>query len=169
MKTRGYFGNSCWGCVILHTRFQTGPVGFVWQESQTRHSGLHRQTLCHHYLDNNANEKISYHTRWIGISLFVAYSFGIETTSTFIHSVSSLENHSPDSKGAVLTDMAFIRKYTLPSGIKRFRWIFFPWSGKPTMHYNRECAVLQNLKGTIWPNSHCEGIPFVQVYNAHYV
>ena len=38
--------------------------------------------------------KVSLNSFWIGIVLFFLYSFGINTTNTFIHHGSSLENHT---------------------------------------------------------------------------
>ena len=54
-----------------------------------------RQKLCYHYLDYSANKKNSSNPFQIRIFLFLFYSFGIETiTSSIIHSLSSLKNHT---------------------------------------------------------------------------
>ena len=49
---------------------------------------------CHHYLDYNSNKKNFLKPIRIGIFLFLSYSFGTETINTFVHSRSSLENHT---------------------------------------------------------------------------
>ena len=54
-----------------------------------------RQKLYYHYLDESANKTIiSSNPFRIRIFLFLSYSFGTETINTFIHSCSSLENHT---------------------------------------------------------------------------
>ena len=49
---------------------------------------------CHHYLDYNSKKKNFLKPIRIGIFLFLSYSFGTETINTFVHSRSSLENHT---------------------------------------------------------------------------
>ena len=66
----------------IHTRFQTWPLG-----------------NCQHYSDKNdpppkKKKKISENLFRIRAFLFLSYSFGIETINTFIHSRSSLDNHT---------------------------------------------------------------------------
>ena len=56
----------------IHTRFQTWPL---------------RKKLCYHYLPVRAQTKNCSNPFRIRIFLFLAYSFGIETINTFIHSV----------------------------------------------------------------------------------
>ena len=54
-----------------------------------------RQKLYYHYFDLSANKTIiSSNPFRIRICLFLSYSFGTETINTFIHSCSSLENHT---------------------------------------------------------------------------
>ena len=84
-------GNSWWGCaarsfkswpylwpknIIFHTRFQTRP------EIMLSVFTLERK---------QKNPSNPFRTR---ISLFLSYSFEIETINTFIHSRSSLKNHT---------------------------------------------------------------------------
>ena len=55
-----------------------------------------RQKLCYHYLllRLERKQKNSSNPFRIGIFLFPSYSFWIDTINTFIHSRSSLENHT---------------------------------------------------------------------------
>ena len=57
-------------------------------------SDLAFKKWCHHYLDYNSNKKEFLKPIWIGIFLFLSYSFGTETINTIVHSRSSLENHT---------------------------------------------------------------------------
>ena len=98
-------GNSWWKCaaqfskswpyfrtknVIFHTRFQTRSL-----KSVPISDLAFRQKLCYHYVDYSANKKNSSNPFQIRIFLFLFYSFGIETiTSSIIHSLSSLKNHT---------------------------------------------------------------------------
>ena len=65
--------------VIAH---KTVLYMFIWRK------------LCHHHLDYNANKTISWNLFWILILLFLSYSFRIESTNTFLHSLSYVENHT---------------------------------------------------------------------------
>ena len=53
-----------------------------------------RQKLCYCYLDWGANKNSSSNSFRIRIFFFLSYSPGIETINTFIHSRSSLKNHT---------------------------------------------------------------------------
>ena len=60
-------------------------------------SDLASKKLCQHYSDQKApppKKKISENPFRIRVFLFLSYSFGIETINTFIHSCSSLDNHT---------------------------------------------------------------------------
>ena len=88
-------GKSCWGVpppgsLIFPIRFQTRSL-----KSVPISDLAFRQKLCCHYLDYSANKKNSSNPFQIRIFLFLFYSFGIETiTSSIIHSLSSLKNHT---------------------------------------------------------------------------
>ena len=64
-----------------------------------------RQKLRHHYLDSVRKQKNSSNAFRIRVFLLLSYSFGIETINTFIHSRSTLENHTRfhAKKGKVYT------------------------------------------------------------------
>ena len=51
-----------------------------------------KQKFCHNYLEHK--QKISSNAFRIHVFLFLSYSFGIETITMSIHSLSSLENHN---------------------------------------------------------------------------
>ena len=53
-----------------------------------------RPKLHHHYLDSVCNPKNSSNAFRICIFLLLSYSFAIETVNMFIHSHSTLENHT---------------------------------------------------------------------------
>ena len=74
----------------FHTRFLPGL------KHSYPFSDLPKQKLCHHsYLDQNANRKILKSHFEFASALSVSFSFGFETTNTFIHSCTSLESHTP--------------------------------------------------------------------------
>ena len=105
-----------------------------------------RQKLHHHYLDSVCNQKNSSNAFRICIFLLLSYSFGIETINTFIHSHSTLENHTqfqtkmgkvytcfqtktwPD--GAAHTYIACIREY--PPGYMDSRALWMGRSKAPS-------------------------------------
>ena len=62
------------------------PFSVLASKIQTHFQTWCRQKLCHHYLVQNANKKISKNPFRIGILLFLSYPSGIETTYTFMHS-----------------------------------------------------------------------------------
>ena len=76
--------------VIFHTRFQTRPLKSIPLFLDL----AFRQKLCYHYLDKSAIKKLFKSISNPPISFSFVYSFGIETITTFIHSRSSLENHT---------------------------------------------------------------------------
>ena len=78
-------GNSWWGCIQMLTLFQTKKCHFSHPFSD-----LASKKLCRHYLDWNTNKN----DFLIYTFLFLSYSFGIDRINTFIHSCSSLENHT---------------------------------------------------------------------------
>ena len=71
--------------IQILTLFQTQKCHFSHSFSD-----LAFEKLCHHYLDWNTNGS----DFLISPFLFLSYSFGIERINTFIHSRSSLENHT---------------------------------------------------------------------------
>ena len=83
--------------VILQTRFQNRPPKSipVFRPVLWAPELAFRQKLCHHYLDSVCKQKNSSSAFWIRIFLLLSYSFGIETINMFIHSRSTLENHTP--------------------------------------------------------------------------
>ena len=82
--------------VILQTCFQTRPPKSipVFRPVLWAPDLAFRQKLRHHYLDSVCKQKNSSNAFQIRIFLLLSYSFGIETISTFIHSHSTLENHT---------------------------------------------------------------------------
>ena len=98
---RGTPGNSWWRCaaqfskswlffrpniVIFHIRFQTWPLKSI---------PVYMSSLL--LLEGQQKRPVKIHFEFIGILLFLFYSFGIETTNKFIHPVVSSktqENHS---------------------------------------------------------------------------
>ena len=82
--------------VILLTCFQTRPPKSipVFRPVLWAPDLAFRQKLRHHYLDSVCKQKNSSNAFQIRIFLLLSYSFGIETISTFIHSHSTLENHT---------------------------------------------------------------------------
>ena len=75
--------------VIFHTRIQTKPPKSI----PVFRPGLWAETLLS-LLRLERKQKNSSNPFRIRIFLFLSYSFGIETINTFIHSRSSLENHT---------------------------------------------------------------------------
>ena len=75
--------------VIFHTRFQTKPPKSI----PVFRPGLSAETILS-LLRLERKQKNSSNPFRIRIFLFLSYSFGIETINTFIHSRSSLENHT---------------------------------------------------------------------------
>ena len=82
--------------VILLTCFQTRPPKSipVFRPVLWARDLAFRQKLRHHYLDSVCKQKNSSNAFQVRIFLLLSYSFGIETISTFIHSHSTLENHT---------------------------------------------------------------------------
>ena len=82
--------------VILQTCFQTRhPKSIpVFRPVLWATDLAFRQKLRYHYLDSVCKQKNSSNAFQIRIFLLLSYSFGIETISTFIHSHSTLENHT---------------------------------------------------------------------------
>ena len=75
--------------VIFHTRCQTKPPKSI----PVFRPGLSAETILS-LLRLERKQKNSSNPFRIRIFLFLSYSFGIETINTFIHSRSSLENHT---------------------------------------------------------------------------
>ena len=75
--------------VIFHTRIQTKPPKSI----PVFTPGLSAETILS-LLRLERKQKNSSNPFRIRIFLFLSYSFGIETINTFIHSRSSLENHT---------------------------------------------------------------------------
>ena len=86
-------GDSWWECAA---RFSKSWPYFRPKKSDFPHpfSDLVSKKLCHHCLDENAKKKISYTPLRIRILLLLSNSFGVETTHTFIHLRSFLDNHT---------------------------------------------------------------------------
>ena len=97
-------GNSWWGCaarfskswpyfrsknVIFHTCFQTRPLTSI----PVFRPGLQAQIMLS-LLRLERQQKNALNPFRIGTFLFLSYSFGIELINMFIHSHSSLENHT---------------------------------------------------------------------------
>ena len=97
-------GNSWWGCaarfskswpyfrpknVIFHTCFQTRPLTSI----PVFRPGLQAQIMLS-LLRLERQQKNALNPFRIGTFLFLSYSFGIELINMFIHSRSSLENHT---------------------------------------------------------------------------
>ena len=82
--------------VILQTCFWTRPPKSipVFRPVLWAPDLAFRQKLCHHFLDSVCKQKNSSNAFRIRIFLLLSYSFGIETINTFIHSHSTLENHT---------------------------------------------------------------------------
>ena len=82
--------------VILQTCFQTRPPKSipVFRPVLWAPDLAFRQKLRHHYLDSVCKQKNSSNAFQIRIFLLLSYSFGIETINMFIHSHSTLENHT---------------------------------------------------------------------------
>ena len=97
-------GNSWWGCaarfskswpyfrpknVIFHTCFQTRPLTSI----PVFRPGLQAEIMLS-LLRLERQQKNALNPFRIGTFLFLSYSFGIELINMFIHSRSSLENHT---------------------------------------------------------------------------
>ena len=75
--------------VLFHTRFQTRPLKSI----PVFRPGLQAEIMLS-LLRLERKQTNSSNPFRIRIFLFLSYSFGIETINTFIHSRSSLENHT---------------------------------------------------------------------------
>ena len=87
----GILGGGGGGGAVLQilTLFQTKKCNFSHPFSH-----LAFKKLCRHYLDYSSNKKYFLKSIRIRIFLFLSYWIGTETINTFVHSRSSLENHT---------------------------------------------------------------------------
>ena len=116
-------------------------------------SDLAFKKLCRHYLDYSSNKKYFLKSIRIRIFLFLSYSFGTETINTFVHSRSSLENHT-----RFQTKMGKIYTLFVPKRRKDpTRWggtyLYSLYKGVPSLGRTTVHTVFRRLTKRLQPSS----------------